>query len=337
MDIPLKKTFLQQGSALYQEMIKLAPHDVIRRYLAFRIIVNAMCFEDVVGTRQNARMRQIRDVFLAHKQESDFFEGYRATDEVRDQTISPLLKYIATETGTLDPKGLLPELIGGASKAKFEMLIPLVFAKFEKDFIAGNRVVNNFMCFTGNSIHEVSTGDLPGAFYRYNSSKGLYDLAEYVFNNARKDPDLVWLTRHAKLDMLLHAQNMADCAIKDTRNPYSIDGIKEVISSTGIGNSLALQALANDPAYRALYDSVRKVRNKLVGHMDTKTAMALLISTLDALPDSSPSKLFNLVENAVRSAASTHPSIMMRCATTNYLIDDPSIINIAGTPTQPYF
>ena len=51
MDLDQKKTFLQQGAALYGEMIKLTTNDVVRRYLAFRIIVNTMSFEDIVGNR----------------------------------------------------------------------------------------------------------------------------------------------------------------------------------------------------------------------------------------------------------------------------------------------
>jgi hypothetical protein len=53
IDIASKKAFLLQGSQLYDKMIAISPSDVIRRYLAFRIIVNAMAFEDIINNRQN--------------------------------------------------------------------------------------------------------------------------------------------------------------------------------------------------------------------------------------------------------------------------------------------
>jgi hypothetical protein len=117
----------------------------------------------------------------------------------------------------------------------------IIFDLYEKDFLAGHRVINNFLCFTGSGVQEVAKGDLAGAFYRYHSSKALYDLSEYIFNNARPDADLAWLARHTRLDMLLHAQNMADCAIKDTRNRHSIDGILEVMVAASLDHVVVYQ------------------------------------------------------------------------------------------------
>lgn len=48
VDVDRKKVFLQQGSELYKDMIALTDCTV-KRYLAFRIIVNGMSFEDLVG------------------------------------------------------------------------------------------------------------------------------------------------------------------------------------------------------------------------------------------------------------------------------------------------
>ena len=317
-------------------MIKLTTNDVVRRYLAFRIIVNTMSFEDIVGSRQHTRMREIRNVLLAHKQESEFFEGHRAADEITDHTIAPLLSFMSAVTGTPDPALLLPEISGGMSKLKFERLVPQILALYEKDFLTGYRVINNFLCFTGSNIHEITKGDLAGAFYRYHSSKALSGLSDYIFNNARLDPDLAWLARHAKLDMLLHAQNMADCAIKDTHNSHSIDGILEVMVAEPIGDPTSLNTLTNDPGYQALYARVRIVRNKLIGHMDKAAPFIDLISALDALPDSAPSDLVNMVDKAVFTAARSHIAIWGRYITGNQVLNDPAIRGIVGIQTRPY-
>lgn len=336
MDESKKKSFLQQGSSLYGEMIKLTANDVIRRYLAFRIIVNTMSFEDIIGRRQHTRMREIRNVLLAHKQESDFFEGHRAADEITNQTIDPLLSFMSAETGAPDPAVLLPEIFSKMSKLKFERLVPQILALYEKDFLSGHRVINNFLCFTGNNIHEITKADLAGAFYRYHSSTALYGLSEYIFNNARLDPDLAWLARHAKLDMLLHAQNMADCAIKDAQNSHSIDGILEIMVSEPIGAPTSLNALANDSGYKVLYARVRAVRNKLIGHMDKAAPFVDLISALDTLPDSAPSDLFNMIDKAVFTAAQSHIAIWGRYITGNQVLNDPAIRGIVGIQTRPY-
>jgi hypothetical protein len=119
-----KEAFLQQGALLYQRMIELAPSDTIRRYLAFRIIVNAMPFEDLVNNRQHVRMREIRDVFLAHKQEPDFFEGFRAVDEVRNATIQPLIDMMTASVGILATTDALPEINDARVSAGFSRVAP---------------------------------------------------------------------------------------------------------------------------------------------------------------------------------------------------------------------
>ena len=44
IDLDQKQVFLQQGSGLYHVMIGLTDCDTVKRYLAFRIIVNARWF-----------------------------------------------------------------------------------------------------------------------------------------------------------------------------------------------------------------------------------------------------------------------------------------------------
>ena len=269
-DLDQKKMFLLQGSELYTAMIELTNNQVLRRYLAFRIIVNAMAFEELIDDRRDQRMRDIRNVLLAHKQEARFFEAFEAYQEITRLTVAPLLDFMRTKTGTPDPNYLVPELQPGSVKQKLERLVEKVFKMYDEEFLAGNRLTNNFLCYTGNSIHEVSQGDLAGVFYRYNSSKALFILADRILAEAEKDPDLLWLTRHAKLDLLLHAQNMTDCIIKDRLNGHSIDGLLEFMTAGGVGDPAALVALSQDQAFRTKYQQVRFLRNKLIGHMDGK-------------------------------------------------------------------
>ncbi len=337
MDLHLKKGFLQQSSALYDEMIRLATNDVIRRYLAFRIIVNAMSFEDILRKRQNLRLRKIRDVLLAHKQEPEFFEGYRATDEITDQSIKPLLGFMATETGAIDPSAKLPELMRGGAQTKFRQIVPQIFELYEKENLAGFRVINNFLCYTGTSVQEVTKGDLAGVFYRYNSSKDLFDLAQYIYNNTYRESDLTWTARHAKLDMVLHAQNMADCAIKDVYNSHSIEGLLEVMVAEQIGDATSLQALINDPKYKSAYGHVRAVRNKLIGHMDRVAPLAGLIAELDALPVTDVHDLVNMVDKAVHAVAKSHIAIRARYATQNQPLRGAGIKAIAGLKAKSYY
>ena len=336
-DNEAKKTFLQQSSALYNEMIRLTNSDVVRRYLAFRIIVNSMSFEDLIRARNQPRFREIRDVLLAHKQEPESFEGYRAADEITDQSVAPLIGFMNAETNAPDVNWLLPELVGGASRTKFLELLAKTLKQYENDNLGGFRVINNFLCHTGTAVQEVSRGPLAGVFYRYNSSKALFDLAQYIYNNTYQDSDLKWISRHAKLDMLLHAQNMADCAIKDRNNQYSIDGLLEVMTNEPIGNPASLAALVNDAGYQAAYAAVRKIRNKLIGHMDSNSPLGGLTADLDALPTTVIHDLVNRVDKAVYDAARSHPAIWARYSLDNQNLNSSQIQRITADQAKAIF
>ena len=329
-----KKTFLQQGSALYSAMIELAGHDVIRRYLATRIVVNAMAFEDLIHNRREQQLRDTRNVLLAHKQESDFFESYGAIEDIKRAVIDPLLQLMQTETGTLDPRWTIGELQPGASKEKLQALLPLVFEKYEKDFIVGNRISVNALGSTDSTIHEISKNDLAGVFYRYHGAKAIFDLAQYIFNNVHSDPDLPWVARHAKLDLLLSAQNMADSVIRDQQNPRSINGLLEIMTQTPIGDPSALRTLSIDSTYLGIYQQVRRMRNKLIAHMDTNIPLGDLVTELDQLPDGIAYDMVNLVDKSVHSAARSHIAVWTRYALGNQPINDPSITEVnARSPT----
>ncbi len=152
MDLNSKRVFLYQGSQLYDRMIGIAPSDTIRRYLAFRIIVNAMAFEDLIAYRQQQRMREIRDAFLAHKQEPEFFEGYRAVEDIRNDAIKPLLEFMASNLGAIHPKDMLPENINMEVASRFSKIAALILRKYQDEEIEGFRISNNFLSFEGNQI-----------------------------------------------------------------------------------------------------------------------------------------------------------------------------------------
>jgi hypothetical protein len=136
--------------------------------------------------------------------------------------------------------------------------------------------------------------------------------------------------------MILHAQNLADCTFKDVHNNHSIDGLLEVMVSTGLGDPGSLQSLQADAGYQARYASVRKLRNKLVGHMDRSASLSDLLNDLDALPAQDIFDLVNEVDRAVATAAHSSMPIWGRFVTGNQKFKDPSILQIRGISVRPY-
>lgn len=339
MTTPLedRKTFLLEGARLYDAMIRLTTSEVIRRYLAFRIIVNNMAFEDVSGNRTNVRFRQIRNVLLAHKQEPDFFAGYRADDEIKNSSISPLIAEMTAATPIPDTSYLIPELSGESTHRIFSHLMPQIFEKYHADFLSGFRLINNHLCFTGSSVQEVSSGELPGVFYRYHSSMALFQLAQYIHNNTYTLPELHWTVRHSKLDMLLHAQNIADTVFKDAKNTHSIEGLLEIMTSERLGNVSDLVAVKADTEFVADYAKIRKLRNKLIGHMDTQSPLPALLCDLDALSIADIYNLVNKIDKAVFDASQSHIAIKVRYMSGNQPINNPLIVDIPGLKPAPYF
>lgn len=336
IDLDRKMGFLQQGSELYGIMIGLTDCDTVKRYLSFRIIVNAMSFEDLVNDRQHPTMRKIRDTLLAHKQEPGFFAAFQAVDHITRSSIDELLRYMVKHTCRLAPNPAPLEMTDTDVSKRFKALLTLVLDRYVKDELDGFRLTNNFLAYTGNHVHEVSGGDLSGVFYRYNSSKALFSLSQYIFNNTRHVNGLGTSTRHAKLDMILHAQNMADCAIRDTWNTHSINGLLEVLQAEAIGDSNPLEALAGDRSYQQLYRDVRKVRNTLIGHMDTANSLAALLTALDQLPIESLHYLVNSVDKAVYDTSCSHPAILPRYGSARAPLDNTNIIDIPGLKPKSY-
>lgn len=336
VDVDRKKVFLQQGSELYNDMVALTDCDTVKRYLAFRIIVNAMSFEDLVGDRRFATMRKIRNTLLAHKQEAGFFEAFQAVDHITQTSVGELLTFMVGHTRRFDARVVPLERKDVGVGKRFDILVSAVLAKYVTDKLEGFRLTNNFLAFTGSHVHEMSAGDLAGVFYRYNSSIALFGLAQYIFNNVHDYDDFRASTQHVKLDMILHAQNLADCVLRDTRNPHSIDGLLEVCEREGLGDLAQLRKLKSDASYQRVYEGVRGVRNRLVAHMDTRGRLAEMLDALDRLAIDDIRDLVNMVDKAVWAATRPHPAQWTRYHSASEPFNNENIIDILGFKPRPY-
>ena len=336
IDIDRKIVFLQQGSKLYREVIALTESDTVKRYLAFRIIVNAMSFKDLVGERPDPIMRKIRDTLLAHKQEAGFFEAFQAVNYITRTSVDELLRIMDQHNRRFDPRLVPLEMRDTDVSKRFKALFRTVLASYVNNQLQGFRITNNFLAHTGSHIHEVSDGDLAGVFYRYNSSKALFSLAQYIFVNAHQCSDFRTSARHAKLDMILHAQNMADCVIRDGWNKHSINGLLEISKAERLGDPKPLQTLASDATYQRIYGGLRKVRNGLIGHMDTRESLSDLLTGLDQIPVNDIHELFNSVDKAVWEASRQHPALWSRYGSAGEPLKNTNIADIQGFKPKPY-
>ena len=281
-------------------------------------------------------MRKIRDTLLAHKQELGFFEAFQAVDHITRRSIGELLEFMHKYTRRFDPRLAPMELKDFGVSKRFRALLTQVLERYVNDELDGFRLTNNFLAYTGHHVNEVSGGDLAGVFYRYNSSKALFSLSQSIFNNTQCYSDFDMSTRHAKLDMILHAQNMADCAIRDTRNKHSIDGLLEVSQAQCIGDPTPLEKLASKSSYQRLYRAIREVRNALIGHMDTANGLSALLDTLDHIPVANVRDLVNSVDKAVYDASRPHIAVWIRYHSASAPLDNTNIIDIPGFKPKPY-
>jgi hypothetical protein len=242
---------------------------------------------------------------------------------------------MSTETQAPVTAWLLPELIGGAAKQKFCNLVPQIFQLYEDDNLSGFRLIKLPLPYR----YGRARGEQKRArkrFLQIQQLKGLIRPGSIYLQQYYKDSDLIWLTRHAKLDMLLHAQNMPDCALKDSRNRHPIDGLLEVMIAETIGDPTPLQTLMNDTGYQSAYLGIRKVRNKLIGHMDGNAPLNDLIADLDSLPISDVHDLVSKVDKAVYDAAQSHIAVRTRYNSHNQKLNNSAIVSIAGPKPRPY-
>lgn len=333
-----KLCFLLKSSLLYKEFTFLTKNDCLRRFLAFKIILNCMSFEDLVGKRQFNSIRPIRDVFLAHKQKGDFFNAFDATNLINSSLIDQMISFMETRIN-LD-KSTFPELNDNGLRDEIFKVTKLILEKIEEDYFSGYRISNNFLCAQKEQIAEISSGPIASIFYRYNSSKQLSFFSNYFISNLIDIHDMTFILQNMKIDYVLHAVNMFDCIFKDTKNSHSIDGLQEVLQAKNIGDVSALVSVQQDSSLLATYKKLRNVRNKLAGHMDNRNSLDDLLTLLDQLDFKDIFCFVNRLDKAVYDTAETHIAIRvhyMHNQPRASSIDDLNIIKVNGLENEPYF
>ncbi|WP_144266305.1 hypothetical protein [Pontibacter ummariensis] len=332
-----RKKYLLNSSLLYDSLLRQTDNSCIRRFLAFKIITNAMSYEDLFNNRIFNDFRQIRNVFLAHKQENSFIQAYSTSDSITDNKIQDLLKFMKENLS--DPNNYLTfnELIDQSIKTDLENLSKQILSLFHEEFYEGFRISNNFLCTGNGQIKEMSSSALSGVFYRYNSSKELSTLANYFISNLIKDPKFENALINFKIDYLLHAVNMYDCIYKDTKNNHSIDGLLEVMQETGMGDTSYLDNLKTDSGHIQIYKSMRQIRNKLAGHMDTKKPLAYHLQKAKDFDISIAYDFVNELDKAVYDAGETHVAIQSNYFNFNLKLDSPDITGMEDFANQNYF
>ncbi|PRY11893.1 hypothetical protein CLV24_10918 [Pontibacter ummariensis] len=296
-----------------------------------------MSYEDLFNNRIFNDFRQIRNVFLAHKQENSFIQAYSTSDSITDNKIQDLLKFMKENLS--DPNNYLTfnELIDQSIKTDLENLSKQILSLFHEEFYEGFRISNNFLCTGNGQIKEMSSSALSGVFYRYNSSKELSTLANYFISNLIKDPKFENALINFKIDYLLHAVNMYDCIYKDTKNNHSIDGLLEVMQETGMGDTSYLDNLKTDSGHIQIYKSMRQIRNKLAGHMDTKKPLAYHLQKAKDFDISIAYDFVNELDKAVYDAGETHVAIQSNYFNFNLKLDSPDITGMEDFANQNYF
>ncbi|HDZ2497136.1 TPA: hypothetical protein RSR94_005012 [Klebsiella pneumoniae] len=333
-----KFCFLLKSSLLYKEFTSLTENDCLRRFLAFKIVLNCMSFEDLVENRQFNSIRPVRNVFLAHKQEGDFFNAFNATNLINSSLIEQMISFMEAHTN-LD-KNAFPELNDNRLREKIFQVTKAILKKIEEDYFSGYRFSNNFLCTQKGQITEISSGPIASIFYRYNSSKQLSFFSNYFISNLIHFHDMSIILHNAKIDYILHAVNMFDCIFKDTNNRHSIDGLKEVLQAENIGSISSLVSLQQDSSLLATYKKMRNIRNKLAGHMDNKNNLEDLLTLLDNLDFEDVFCFVNRLDKAVHDTAKTHIAIgvhYMHNQPRASNIDDLNVIEVNSLENKPYF
>lgn len=333
-----KLLFLLNSSNLYKNFISLTGNDCLRRFLAFKIIMNCMSFEDLINNRQFSNVRPIRDIFLAHKQENDFFNAFNASNVITNNLIEQLIEFM--ENNSSLEENIFPEMEDEELKEDILNITKNILKKFEEDYFSGYRLSNNFLCTQRDQISEISSGPIASVFYRYNSSKQLSFLSNYFISNVVDVPKMDFVLHNAKIDYVLHAVNMHDCIFKDGFNMHSIDGLHEVLLAESIGDISALDHVQQDSSFLDIYHQLRLVRNKLAGHMDRTASLSDLLSLVDDLNFDDVFDFVNRLDKAVFDTAQTHIAIRVHNLPNQpkaLNIDNSNIIQIKGLQNEPYF
>jgi len=297
-----------------------------------------MSFEDLVNNRQFSSIRPIRNIFLAHKQENDFFNAFDASNVIKNDLIEQLLAFMEANANLNENN--FPELNDDRLRQDIFELTKQILDKFEEDYFSGFRLSNNFLCAQKDQVAEISSGPIASVFYRYNSSKQLGFLSNYFISNLISHTEMGFVLLNAKVDYILHAVNMFDSIFKDTSNRNSIDGLYEILIANNIGNTAALISLQQDSVFLTSYNQLRTIRNKLAGHMDKMIDLSNLLELVERLDFKIAFDFVNKLDKAVFDTSKTHIAIKV-----HYLpnqpgalnIDDRNIIKVNGIQNEPYF
>jgi hypothetical protein len=335
-DLEDKKRFLLNSGLLYNKIISLTEKSCLKRFLAFKIIINAMSFEDIVNDRQFSDFRGIRDIFLAHKQDKDFFNAYWASEEIKKNNIEKLIDFMIKHLASQTNYEYFVELIDLNHLSKFESISKEILKQFEKDFYNGTRINNNFLCSSEHQIKEISSSNLAGSFYRYNSSMELSILSNYFITNLLTYPYYPNALINFKIDYIFHSVNMKDCIFKDTDNKYSIDGLLEVLTAESIGNTSLLKQLLTDTDFQCKYGKMRYIRNKIAAHMDRRMTLSSLLKLVDDFDINSAYDFVNKLDKAVWETAKTNIKIRCHYYSFNATQGVKNALAIAGIKNTDY-
>lgn len=332
-----KKRFLLNSVLLYKKIIAQTDNNCLRRFLAFKIIVNAMSFEEIVNDRQFTDIREVRNIFLAHKQNNQFSKAFNSSELIKNKNIDQLIAFMTGHLADQTNIEYFEELTDSAKLLKFENLSKQILKLFEEEFYVGFRISNNFLCTGEGQIKEVSSSNLAGSFYRFNSSKELSILSNFFITNLLTYPSYPNALQNFKIDYILHAVNMKDCIFKDTLNGHSIDGLFEVLTATNVGDTTALQGLQTDTPFQTKYDEMRHIRNKLAGHMDKREPLNELLKLVYDFDITTAYDFVNKLDKAVYDTSQTHFAIQHHYHSFNMKMNSKDIIAIEGLKNSDYY
>ena len=296
-----------------------------------------MSFEDIVSDRQFTDIREVRNIFLAHKQNNQFSKAFNSSELIKSRNIDQLIAFMTNHLASQANIEYFIELTDPNLLADFEELSKEILKLFEEEFYVGFRISNNFLCTGEGQIKEISSSNLAGSFYRYNSSKELSILANFFISNLQNYPYYPNALQNFKIDYILHSVNMKDCVFKDTLNGHSIDGVFEILTNDVIGDTTSLQDLLTDNDFQSKYTEMRHIRNKLACHMDNKEPLADLLKLVDDFDITTAYEFVNKLDKAVFDAAQSHIAIQHNYHSFNIKIDDKNIIAIKGLKNSDYY
>jgi len=333
-----KKLFLLNSSLVYNNIIKNTNNNCIRKFLAFKIVNNTMSFEDLIKKRTFSDLRQIRNVFLAHKQENNFFTAHNASDYINNKNIELLIEFMKNNIQSYSSNIDFEELTNDLKKNELNNLSTEIMNLFHEEFYSGFRISNNFLCTEKNQIKELSSNEISGVFYRFNSSKEIGILTNFFITNLSKLSDFKNTLLNFKIDYLLHSVNMYDCIYKDVLNKFSINGLYEILNKNNLEGVEHLKTLKENTSHFKIYKEMRKLRNKLAGHMDKSETLENLLSKIDDFDIALAYDFVNDLDKAIYDVAQENFIVKHHYNTFNMKLDNPDIIGIEdGLANKDYF